>query len=129
MIKYASGQDPVTNDFNSFLLHYGIFLAIGVAVVVAIVVVILLLLSKKKNAPIEVKKEYSGSEVIDALGGKDNIVEHSKAGSRISIVLNNYDIVNESKLNELGVDSIIKMSNKITLVVKDDSDSFYKLFN
>lgn len=128
MILFAQSQDPTVNPFNDFLKNYGIFLAIGVAVVVLTIVIILLLLQKRKQI-VEPKKEFSSSGVYDALGGKENVVEHTKVGSRISLVLKDYDVVDEAKLNELGVDSIIKMSNKITLVVKGDADSLYKLFN
>ena len=128
MLIYANNQDPVVNDFGSFLYNYGYLFAIGAALIIAgFLVTFLLLQSKKKK--MEPKVAYSSNDVIEALGGKENIESHTKAGSRISLVLKNYSLVKEDKLNELGVDSIIKMSNKITLVVKDDSDSFYKMFD
>ena len=129
MIIRLFAQDPVVNDFGEFLKQYGYLLAIGVAVIIAILVVFLLLLQRKGKKPQEVKKEYSSSGIYEALGGKDNVLTHQKAGSRISLTLKDYSLIDENKLNELGVDSVIKMSNKITLVVKDDSDSFYKLFD
>ena len=129
MIKYASSQDPVINDFGSFLYNYGYLLAIGAAVIVAALLVTFVLLQRRKNKTPEVSKDYSSSEIYEALGGKENVLTHQKAGSRISLTLNDYSKVDETKLNSLGVDSIIKMSNKITLVVKDDSDSFYKMFD
>ena len=125
---FASSQDPVDNGFTSFLLNYGYLLAIGAAVIIAIIVLVLVLLQRGKKAKPETKVEYSSNDIIIALGGKENILSHQKAGSRISLELKNYD-VDETKLNELGVNSIIKMSNKIILVVKDDPDSFYKMFN
>ena len=44
----------------------------------------------------------------------------------IVLMLNNYNIVDEKMLNENGVDSLIKMSNKITLVIKRDASKIYK---
>ena len=129
MVIFANSQDPVTNDFNSFLLNYGIWLALGVAVAVIIVFIIMFLLGNKKKKGKVAAKTFETNEVFEALGGKGNVLTHSKNGSRISLTLSDYDKVNEKMLNALGVDSIIKMSNKITLVVKDDADSFYKLFN
>lgn len=129
MVIFANSQDPVTNDFNSFLLNYGIWLALGVAVAVIIVFIIMFLLGNKKKKGKVAAKTFETNEVFEALGGKENVLTHSKNGSRISLTLSDYDKVNEKMLNALGVDSIIKMSNKITLVVKDDADSFYKLFN
>lgn len=129
MVIFVNSQDPVTNDFNSFLLNYGIWLALGVAVAVIIVFIIMFLLGNKKKKGKVAAKTFETNEVFEALGGKENVLTHSKNGSRISLTLSDYDKVNEKMLNALGVDSIIKMSNKITLVVKDDADSFYKLFN
>ena len=129
MVIFANSQDPVTNDFNSFLLNYGIWLALGVAVAVIIVFIIVFLLGNKKKKGKVAAKTFETNEVFEALGGKENVLTHSKNGSRISLTLSDYDKVNEKMLNALGVDSIIKMSNKITLVIKDDADSFYKLFN
>ena len=129
MIIFANSQDPVTNDFNSFLLNYGIWIAVGVAAVVIIVMLLVFFLGKKGKGKKPQTKQFESNEIFDALGGKENVLTHSKNGSRISLTLNDYGKVNEKMLNALGVDSIIKMSNKITLVVKDDSDSFYKLFN
>ena len=129
MVIFANSQDPVTNDFNSFLLNYGVWLALGVAVAVIIVFIIMFLLGNKKKKGKVAAKTFETNEVFEALGGKENVLTHSKNGSRISLTLSDYDKVNEKMLNALGVDSIIKMSNKITLVIKDDADSFYKLFN
>ena len=129
MVIFANSQDPVTNDFNSFLLNYGVWLALGVAVAVIIVFIIMFLLGNKKKKGKVAAKTFETNEIFEALGGKENVLTHSKNGSRISLTLSDYDKVNEKMLNALGVDSIIKMSNKITLVIKDDADSFYKLFN
>ena len=69
-------------------------------------------------------------EVLVALGGKDNIVEHYVIGSRLSLKLNNYDVVNIEKLNQLGFPTVIKMSNKITLVYEGDLEELSnRLFN
>ena len=129
MIIFSNSQDPVTNDFNSFLINYGIWIAVGVAATLIIVMLLMFFLGKKGKGKKIQAKQFESNEIFDALGGKENILTHSKNGSRISLTLADYDKVNEKMLNALGVDSIIKMSNKITLVVKDDADSFYKLFN
>lgn len=128
MIILSSG-DPTYNPFNEFLKNYGIYLAIGVAGVVLIVVLILVLLSFKKRRNVPITEElptYDNSKVVIALGGRENIVSHSINGSRIVLELKDYSLVDEKTLNENGVASIIKMSNKITLVVKGDSNKFYK---
>lgn len=130
MIKYSGNVDPTSNSFVDFLKSYGIFLAIGVAAIVAIIVIVILFVQKRgsKEKPIEAIS-YDSESIFIALGSKENVVNHYKNGSRIVVELKDYSLVDENKLNSLGVDSIIKMSNKITLVVKSDPDSFYKQFN
>ena len=130
MIKFANSQDPVTNEFNEFLLNYGIWLAVGVAVLLATAVILILVFSqRKKNSLKNASKVYSTKDVYEALGGFDNVLSHQQVGSRIAVTLKDYSKVDDAKLNLLGVDSVIKMSNKITLVVKDDPESFDKLFD
>ena len=132
MIFFSDG-DPTYNPANEFFKNYGMYLAFALAGVVLIVVLVLTLLalSKRKKvlnqAPAMVV--VNNDEVFAALGGKDNILSHSINGSRIVLELKDYSFVDERALNDLGVASVIKMSNKITLVIKGDSNAFYnKLF-
>ena len=128
MIRYVDG-DPTINEFNEFLKQYGIYFAIGFAVLVLLVVLALVFYSLHKKKQITSAKEeihVDNSIIIEALGGNDNIKSHSINGSRIVLELNDYSKVDEKVLNDNGVASIIKMSNKITLVIKGDSNSFYK---
>lgn len=125
--------DASKNSFNEWLSTWGIWISIMVAGFVFLVVLGLFLYTyfkgKKEGAIIAQKqqqKQIKNEEALSALGGADNILDHSLNGSRIILVLNNYDVVDQGKLRELGVDSIVKMSNKITLVIKGDASSFYK---
>lgn len=127
MIIFSSG-DPTYNPLNEFFKNYGMYLAFAMGGIVLIVILVLtfIALSKRRKAQeVEAKPVVNESAIFDALGGKDNIVSHSLNGSRIALELKDYSLVNEKTLNDLGVDSVIKMSNKITLVVKGDSKSFY----
>ena len=120
--------DPTYNPFNEFLKNYGIYFAIAIAGIVLLTVLVLFLLSLKKRKQIAPKEEtpaVDSSKALDALGGRDNIVSHSLNGSRIALELKDYSLVDEKALNEAGVASVIKMSNKITLVIKGDSNKFY----
>lgn len=130
MIYFTS--DPTSNPLNDFLINYGIYIAIAVAgaAFLAVLILFIISLAKKKNAVSAPKSEKeiptNSLEILEALGGKENIIEHSLNGSRMSLVLHNYDMVDENKLNSLGVDSCIRMSNKIILVIKNDMSSIYK---
>ena len=56
----------------------------------------------REDSNIEVKidaiKEDASELIVSGLGGKDNIVSVNKVGSRISLELKNYDIINETEL-------------------------------
>jgi len=117
---------PTHNSFQEFLKDNALFLALGVVgiILVAVSIILLLSFSKNKNAKENDKQEVFSA--YDLLGGKDNVISKSITGSRVSLVLKDYNIINEDELKNNGVASIIKMSNKITLVFKGDSESFFK---
>lgn len=127
------GSDPTINGFNEFLSTWGIWISCALAGIIFITVLILFIYTYrkgKKNPTFyqepKVVKEVKNEQALSALGGADNIVEHSLIGSRVILVLKDYSLINESLLKEMGVDSIIKMSKKITLVIKGDASKFYK---
>lgn len=124
--------DASKNTFNEWLSTYGLYIAFGLAGAVFLTVLGLFLytyIKGKKEGPVvanKPKEVIKNEDVLNALGGSDNIIDHSLNGSRIILVLNNYDDVNANALKELGVSSIVKMQNKITLVIKGDASRFYK---
>jgi len=124
--------DASKNSFNEWLGSYGLYIAIGLAGAVFLTVLALFLYTYfkgKKQGPIikaPERKVIQNEEALKALGGAENILDHSLNGSRVILVLNNYDLVDDKALKEMGVSSIVKMTNKITLVVKGDASSFYK---
>ena len=129
-MKIFADSDPTYNPVNEFFRNYGMWIAIAFASLILIVLLFLFLLSLKKKrksgVPSSLKNNntLNGDNFIFALGGKDNILSFSSNGSRLSIELKNYDLLREDKLNEMGVNSIIKMSNKIVLVIKDNMSNY-----
>jgi phosphotransferase system IIB component len=63
---------------------------------------------------------------LASLGGEENILSHELVGSRIILHLKDYSKVNKSQLEQAGVTGFIEKSDKLTLVVKDDSERVYK---
>ena len=117
----ASGNDP-KNDFEAFLRSYAWILCVAVVVIIVLAIVIIFVIKNRKKA--KPKKEISTAtpdEWVDALGGSDNIVEVSSAGSRLSIKIKNRDLINRDALTNLGVTSIVLMSDKVTLVTSLDN--------
>ena len=117
----ASGNDP-KNDLEAFLKDYAWILCVVVAVIIVLTIIVVFAIKNKNKAGS--KKEESKapiSEWVDALGGKDNILEVSSARSRLSVKLKQQDLVNRESLTKLGVSSIVKMSDKLTLVTNLDN--------
>ena len=124
--------DASKNSFNEWLGTWGLYIAFALAGVVFLTVLALFLytyIKGKKQGPIPTAKQtkiIKNEAALEALGGAENILDHSLNGSRVILVLSNYDVVNVNALKEMGVSSVVKMTNKITLVVKGDASSFYK---
>ena len=117
----ASGNDP-KNDFEAFLRNYAWVLCVALVVVIILTIVIIFLIKNRK--PPKPKKEISKAapdEWVNALGGSDNILEVTSAGSRLSIKIKNRDLLDRDALTGLGVTSIVLMSDKVTLVTNLDN--------
>ena len=105
---------------NRNFLIYG---SIGVAVVIVVALVLAFVLRKKKK-PVREKKTLAVSEdvFISHIGGKDNIISYKLVGSRLSLELKDYSLVDKEALKADNIDGIIEMSNKIVLVKEDLSE-------
>ena len=129
---YIFDNDPTVNWLNDWLRNYGIWISIAAAGAVFLVVLVLFIVAmiKRRQNPIPYSAKsvaaVETSAILEALGGRDNIIAHSLTGSRIVLVLKDYSIVKDEVLNQNGIESIIKMSNKITLVSKSESGKIYK---
>ncbi len=113
-------------DLNTFLKENSLWIALVFLGIIVIVLIILLIINFAKHDG-KTKSNVSGALVITALGSGDNIVSTSCNGSRISIVLKDYSLIDEKTLKENGVISIIKMENKIILVVSKKTSEIYKI--
>lgn len=111
----------VQNSVNDNLF---IILGIGGGLVVAIIIVSIILyvhLNKNTSNVIDVEatiSEEDHNKIVLALGGEENIKEHSLVGTRLTLVLNDYSKVNKEELKKYGVERILEMSNKLILVGK-----------
>lgn len=63
---------------------------------------------------------------LSSLGGEENVLSHELMGSRIVLRLKDYSRINKSQLEQAGVTGFIEKSDKLTLVIKDDSERVYK---
>lgn len=107
-------------DFTLFLKNYGIWICVGLVCVMIIVLLFLFLFPHLKN-----KKNHlnnNSDDWIDSLGGRDNINDYIATRSRLTISLKDLTLLKEDKLKEMGVSNIMKMSNKIILVIENKAE-------
>lgn len=112
-------------NLNNFFSSYAFYIALGVAIAIIIAIVLIIIFSKRNKKPKVSKQDViiDTNEWLDALGGRDNILEKSATGSRLVVKLKEPEKIDEEKLKELGVSNILKMSNKITLVFEDQAEA------
>lgn len=114
------------NQFNEFLKSNSWWIAL-IFVGLIVIAILAIYLSGLKG-----KKEKTPAKVIDknayllALGGSENVISKKLMGSRIVLVLKDYQKIDQAKLKEAGVDSFIEMSDRLTLVIKEDADKVYE---
>ena len=115
----ASGNDP-KNDFEAFLRNYAWILCLVVVALIVLTIVIVFLIKGKnrgnKKSPIAPPDGW-----LNALGGKENIIDITATGSRLVVRLANTNLVDRNALTNLGVSSIVQMSGKLTLVTNLDN--------
>lgn len=95
-----------------------VLIIFGAVVIVAnIVSAILAHLHRNKKA-----KKIDNSAWLNALGGKENIKSAMAVGSRLNLVLNDYEAIDREALGKMGVVSTFTMSNKIIMVMETKAD-------
>lgn len=96
-----------------------------IAGVVLVVVVLLVIFLVRRNR----KPKIADADWFEALGGKENIKEAIAVGSRLSLYLNDKEAINRDRLKELGVSSVLVMSNKVTLVIEGQAEKVAAIIN
>ena len=103
---------------------------VGIAVLISILAVVLAIINnKKKQIKEKVQKSEQNNTFLEIFGGKDNIISCESKGSRLVLVLKDYDKLNQEKLKENGVTSFVKATNKITLIIGEKSKDLETFIN
>ncbi|HMM00453.1 MAG TPA: hypothetical protein PKC96_03840 [Bacilli bacterium] len=105
----------MANEINDFLYRYGLYIALGVAALLVIILLIYFFLRPAKSTP----SLASGSRLIEALGGPDNVKEISFVRSRMNIYLIDQAKLERSVLDQLGFGPFVQMSDRLTLLIAD----------
>ena len=115
---------PILTIDNQMLLIV-LFIVAGLVVVIGIVLLVYFLVHRKKGQKVIIDNNVW----FLALGNKENIKEISGVGSRLSVKLVDKDKIDREKLKELGVSSVLVMSNKVTLVVEGQAEKLSEILN
>lgn len=115
---------PILTIDNQMLLIV-LFIVAGLVVVIGIVLLVYFLVHRKKGQKVIIDNNVW----FLALGNKENIKEISGVGSRLSFKLVDKDKIDREKLKELGVSSVLVMSNKVTLVVEGQAEKLSEILN
>lgn len=112
----------------NLLINWMVVVGSSFAAVILIgILIVALVLLKRNKAKKEIEyNQKQNNEFIKIFGGKENIVSCEAKGSRLVLVLNDYSLLDEQGLKNNGVTSMIKATNKITLIVGTKSSELEK---
>ena len=116
-------------DLNAFLKANALWICLIIVSIIIATIVIIFVVKNKKTTKKEVVNELPDDEWINALGGRENINDLMAMGSRLSVALNNQELIDREKLSSLGVSNIMVMSNKVTLIIEDRAEEIANKIN
>ena len=122
--------DNTNQQSDDWFSKYGgiLLIVLSAVLVVAFVVALVFYFRVRKSDKINNKID-NPNEYLEAFGGKENIVSCEAKTSRLIVVLNDYSKMNEEKLKSLGIESLIKATNKVTFIVGERAESIAKEIN
>ena len=113
----------IENPFNKFLQENALWIALSFAFIIVITLAVIFLNGRKKESSNR-QFTFNADAFIKALGGQDNFTNAEAKGSRLSLTIKDKNLLNEENLKKNGVLSLIKMSNKVVLVVDGSAEKF-----
>ena len=101
-----------------------IWCVIGATIIVLLMIIILLVVIRHKKS--EIKGKFEFPELLEALGGVENISNVFLNGSRISLNFDSKKNLDKEKIKENGVETIVVANKKLTLVIGKKAPIIYK---
>lgn len=103
--------------------------AIATLLILAIIIPIIIVSKKRNKIKNEESNKKQNATFLDIFGGEDNIISCEAKGSRLVLVLNDYSKLDEERLKDNGVTSLIKATNKVTLIIGEKSKDLENFIN
>lgn len=104
-------------NYNGDKMEYLNYLII---IVVLVIVALAISSSKRKDFKIKINK------LIDALGGKDNIINYEFNKSRFVVDLKDINLVNKNAIQKMGAKGIVEIENQLKIILDNDTKQIKK---
>lgn len=95
-------------------------------IIIGIVLIIILLAVLKANSK---DAELDLNKLVEALGGKDNIIETEVALSRFKVTLKDVTKANKEAIQKLGAKGIVEIDNQLKIILGPESKQLKKYIN
>lgn len=95
-------------------------------VIIGVVLLIILLAVLKANSK---DAELDLNKLVEALGGKDNIIETEVALSRFKVTLKDVTKANKESIQKLGAKGIVEIDNQLKIILGPESKQLKKYIN
>lgn len=82
---------------------------------ILLVIAISIVKAKKKDFKIKINK------LIEALGGKNNIINYEYNKSRFIVNLKDVELVNKVTIQKLGAKGIVEIENQLKIILGEDA--------
>lgn len=123
-------MEKVINNYLAMETWQIVLIVIGSLCLIAMLIIIITsLIQAKKKKEFFSKRKEEDIKIVSLLGGQDNIISYKASGSRLNLTLKDYSLVNESELKEKGVSSLIKMQDKLILVIGEEAKEIEEYLN
>lgn len=99
------------------MMQYVQYMIIGV---VLLIILLAILKANKKDANLDFNK------LVDALGGKENIVDTEIMLSRFKVTLKDVTKANKEAIQKLGAKGIVEIDNQLKIILGPESKQLKK---
>lgn len=88
--------------------------------IVLLIVLLAVLKANSKDASLDFNK------LVEALGGKDNIIDTEITLSRFKVILKDVDKANKEAIQKLGAKGIVEIDNQLKIILGPESKQLKK---
>lgn len=106
--------------------YYYLIIAAAVLLISMVIIITVATINKKKKSKI-VSSYYT--DILQAIGGKENVLSVSANGSRLSFTLKDPNQLNKDILQSIHIQGIVRSSKKTTLVIGEMAQQYANMIN